>query len=297
MQLMEGEFPERLRSFLTEPVRISEELSFTVLSVLLGVVLFALLVIGVNWVRRLFDRRLLPKLGLTQGASAAVTNLAAYVVLFLGLMIILPVVFPGFNISTLVVILGGLSLGIGFGLRTVADNFFSGLILLIERPIEVGDRIVIHDLHGTVTAIRGRSTTVRTNDNIDIIVPNARFISEDIINLSHRDCRVRFKIPVGVHYKSDLHQVSKALLEAAETCPDVLKNPTPSVRFIAFGESALEMELRVWSDSLHDKPRALQSQVNFAIWEKFREYGIEIPYAQRDLHIREWPANPKPPAD
>jgi small-conductance mechanosensitive channel len=289
---MNAELPDRFRSFLTEPVRISEELSFTVLSLLLGIALFSLLLFSVGWVRRWFNRVVFPRIGLATGTSAALTNLLAYTATLVGALVILPVVFPGFNVSTLVVILGGLSLGIGFGLRNVADNFFSGLILLIERPVEVGDRIEINRVHGKVMAIRGRSTTVRTNDNIDIIVPNSQFITEEIVNLSHRDKKVRFKIPVGVHYQSDLHFVSKLLLEVASNCPGVLKDPKPVVRFLEFGDSALKLELRVWTESLYDRPGALQSELNFRIWDTFKEHGVEIPYPQRDLHIKSMTGSP-----
>ena len=282
---METPFTEPLIKWLTEPVRISNELSFTLLSIFLGIVLFILLFLVVGWVKRFFARRVFPRMGLAVGVSAVITNLLGYIILFLGTLVILPVVFPGFNLSTLVVIAGGLSLGIGFGLRNVADNFFSGLILMLEHPIKVGDRIIIQDLHGTVISIRGRSTTVRTNDNIDIIVPNAHIINHEIVNLSHNDNRVRFKIPIGVHYKTDVYLAEKALLEAAEACPSVLKQPAPAVRFLEFGDSSLNLELRVWTDSLHDRPNALRSEVNFRIWETFRNHRIDVPYPQRDLHI------------
>jgi small-conductance mechanosensitive channel len=199
---------------------------------------------------------------------------------------------PGFNLNTLSLVLGAVSFGLGFGLRNIADNFVSGLILLIERPIKVGDRIQVDDLEGQVVEVRARSTTVRTNDNIDIIVPNAEFVAARVTNLSHNDNQVRFRLPVGVHYQSDVRAVETALLAAAAACPDVLVNPEPQVRFMGFGESSLDFELRVWSESLYNRPNKLRSQVNFLIWEEFQRRGIQIPYPQRDLYVKEWPSLP-----
>ncbi len=191
--------------------------------------------------------------------------------------------------------LGAVSLGVGFGLRNIADNFMSGLFLLVERPIKVGDRIDVGGLEGQVVEIRARSTTVRTNDNVDIIVPNSEFVSNRVTNLSHNDNLVHFRIPVGVHYRSDVHQVEAALLAAAQGCADVLAKPEPQVRFIGFGDSSLDFELRVWSESLYNRPNKLRSQVNFRIWEEFKRQGIEIPYPQRDLYVKEFPSAGTPP--
>lgn len=276
-------------NFFTEPIRISEEISFTLLSILLGLTLFVLLLGFIRWLKSVIENRLLVRINLSRGARAAISNLIGYTIILVGVLMILPIAIPGFNLTTLTLILGGVSVGIGFGLRNIADNFICGLIILIEGPIKVGDRIEIRNLQGTVVEIRARSTTVRTNDNIDIIVPNSRFVDGEVTNLSHNDRKVRFKIPVGVHYDSDLHLVKRALLEAAANCENVLKSPEPGVRFLRFDDSALHLELRVWSDSMAERPNALISEVNFAIWEKFREAGIQIPYPQRDIHVKEWP--------
>lgn len=269
-------------------------LRVSIMSVLLGLILLMGLWVAERVLQRSLRDRFLPRLGLNHGVSVAVSTLVGYTLLLIGTLIVLPVMLPGFNLGTLSLVLGAVSFGIGFGLRNIADNFVSGLILLIERPIKVGDRIEVGELQGQVIAIRARSTTVRTNDNIDIIVPNAEFVSTRVTNLSHNDNRVRFKLPVGVHYASDVHRVEKALLAAAAACPDVLPQPEPQVRFMGFGDSSLDFELRVWSESLVERPNKLRSQVNFKIWEQFKQDGIEIPYPQRDLYIKEFPS-PKPP--
>lgn len=277
---------DEMIDFVNEPIRISEEISFTLASVFIGLALFGVLVMVIRMLKTWLGQKLLVRIGISVGARAAVSNLVGYTLLFVGTLIILPVIFPGFNLNTLTLIIGGISVGIGFGLRNIADNFISGLIILVEGPVKVGDRVEIDGQEGDILEIRARSTVIKTNDNIDVIIPNSRFISQDVINLSLNDSKVRFRLPVGVHYDSDVALVEKALLEAAAECEDVLKDPQPGVRFISFDDSSLAFELRVWSDTLSHRPRLMRSKVNFKIWEKFKQHGIEIPYPQRDVHIR-----------
>lgn len=272
------------------------DLSLSPRSILLGLILLTALFMMVALLKRILRERVFPKVGLAQGVSVAISTLVSYALIILGFLVILPVMVPGFNVNTLAVVLGSLSFGVGFGLRNVADNFFSGIILLIERPIKVADRIEVDGIHGTVVEIRARSTTVRTNDNIDIIVPNSSFITGNVVNLNHNDDRVRFKIPIGVHYDSDLETVEKALLEAADAVPDVLKHPAPGTRLIGFGDSSVDYELRVWTDSLYHYPGRLISEVNREIWKSFKRHGITIPYPQRDVHIIE-PRNSRKATD
>lgn len=277
-----------MSDFWQYPIELGN-MRFTPLSILIGLLLFILLAFLTGMVKRILRVRVLPRVGLAPGVSAAVASLAGYGFLLVGGLIIMPVMIQGFNIQTLSVMIGAISFGIGFGLRNVADNFFSGLIILLERPIKVGDRIQVEESFGTVVDIRARSTTVRTNDNIDIIIPNSQIISEQVTNLSHQDVRIRFQIPVGVHYESDVYLVEKALLEAAANCPRALKTPAPAVRFMEFGDSSLNFILIVWNETLHDRPKVFISEVNYKIWDSFKKYGISIPYPQRDLYVKEWP--------
>jgi small-conductance mechanosensitive channel len=195
----------------------------------------------------------------------------------------LPIV--GIDLSGLAVIVGLLSVGIGFGLQNITSNFISGLILLFERPIKIGDRITVGHTEGDVIAINMRSTTIRSLNNISIIVPNSEFVSSQVINWSHGDPKVRLDVHVGVSYHSDLDAVIQALREVAEESPSVLKNPEADVLFSGFGDSSWNMELRVWLED-PKKYYLTRSEINCAIVHKFREYGIEIPYPQRDLHVR-----------
>ncbi len=191
----------------------------------------------------------------------------------------------GINLSGLAVIFGLLSVGIGFGLQNIASNFISGIILLFERPIQVGDRITVGDTQGDVEEINIRATTIRSLDNISIIVPNTEFVEGRVTNWSHGDLKVRMNVNVGVSYNSDLENVLSALREVAEENDNVLTVPAPEVLLMEFGDSSWNMQLRVWIADPKDYYRIL-SALNCAIVHKFRERHIGIPFPQRDLHVR-----------
>ncbi|MFP4283325.1 MAG: mechanosensitive ion channel family protein [Opitutales bacterium] len=263
---------------------------FSPASLLLGGVLVCVLLLVQGWVKRLLVKRLFPRLRVDAGMAHSLATLLGYLFLAIGLLLILPVAFPGFSFTTLSVVLGAVSFGIGFGLRNIADNFVSGLIILFERPIKVGDRIALGELTGDVKAISARSTRVRTNDNIEIIVPNSQFIAEQVINWSHGDRMVRFRIPVGVHYNSDVKVVKQALEEAGRASANVLTEPPPSAKFVGFGDSSLNFELWVWTTTMSARPRAFISEVNYLIWDHLKTHKVEIPYPQRDIYVKEVPS-------
>ncbi|MDO3377300.1 mechanosensitive ion channel family protein [Geoalkalibacter halelectricus] len=255
---------------------------------LAGIIQFFILVVVVlvaaRMVRRLLRSRILPRVPMGMGAKDAVARLAGYFVLVLGLMVALQTL--GIDLTALTVLAGALGIGIGFGLQNIVNNFMSGLIILVERPIQLGDRVEVGGVQGDVVRIGGRSTTIRTNDNIDMIIPNAEFISAQVVNLSYGDRKVRIRIPFGVSYASEPRQVERLALEVAAADRNVLQDPPPSVRFIGFGDSSLEFELRAWTIDLAHRPGLFRSNLNFALWEQFKKHGIEIPFPQRDLHFR-----------
>lgn len=218
------------------------------------------------------------------GIQHAITTITTYLIILFALIILLQT--AGIDLTTLNVLVGALGIGVGFGLQNIVNNFISGLIILLERSIKIGDRIEVGNIEGDVVKIGGRSTTILTNDNISVIVPNSKFIIENVVNWSHNERTVRFRIPVSVAYGSDTKLVEKTLLEVAKENPDVLENPEPAVRFIEFGDSGLLFELRAWTMTLIHKKGKLISSLNFAINDKFRERNIEIPFPQRDIHIR-----------
>jgi len=218
------------------------------------------------------------------GIRESLANIARYVVIALGLIII--VQSAGIDLSALTVLAGAAGVGIGFGLQNIINNFVSGIIILFERPIKVGDRVDVGTIHGDVTNISARSTTIVTNENIAVIVPNSEFISGRVVNWSYTDRQVRFDVPVGVSYASDPDQVAALLLDVAGGHRGVLSTPPPAVLFEAFGDSALNFTLQVWTDQYATRPRYLRSDLNFAIARAFRTADIEIPFPQRDIHIR-----------
>ena len=219
-----------------------------------------------------------------KGFGANIGLIVRFIVLFIGSIIIIQS--AGIDLSSLGLIAGALGVGVGFGLQNITDNFISGIIILFEQPIKVGDRIEVGDISGDVMNISGRATTILTNDNISMIVPNSEFISKQVINWSHNDRNVRFKIPVGVSYNEDPIEVKRILLEAAEENEDVLNDPAPMVIFDEFADSSLNFYLAVWTNTFTDRPMILKSNLYFAIFEKFKKEGIEIPFPQRDIHIK-----------
>jgi small-conductance mechanosensitive channel len=255
--------------------------------------LVLLLFFAAGRLRAWLTGRLLAGTRLDASARQAVGALFHYSVVFLGLLVILQT--SGIDLTALSVAAGGLGIGIGFGLQNIANNLVSGLIVLLERPVKLGDRIEVAGTEGQVVEIRARSTTVLTNDNIAIIIPNSRFITEEVINWSYSDPKVRFRIPVSVGYDSDVRLVEQLLLEVARANPDVLDEPAPAVRFLEFGDSGLLFELRAWTTTLIQRKGKLVSDLNFAILDAFRAHGVTIPYPQRDVHLKaEVPESRKP---
>lgn len=261
-------------------------------SVTLGTILYLLLslvalILVSRWTRGWVANRLLGRSRLDQGMRHAIGTIVRYLVLAIGFIVILQT--AGIDLTTLNVLAGAVGIGVGLGLQNVANNFISGLIILFERPIKVGDRIEVDDVNGLVTAINTRSTTVVTNDNIAIIIPNAKLITENVINWSYTDDKVRMRVPVGVSYSSDVELVTRLLIEAAAADPDVLTDPSPEVRFLGFGDSSLDFELLVWTSSHIHRPLALKSTLYYYIFARFRAEGVEIPFPQRDVHVRTIP--------
>src|SRR6184192_431223 len=247
------------------------------------------LLVAVFWIssrtKRFLFNRFLVNSGLDRALQYAISQIIANIVLVVGIFIVLEN--TGIHLGALAVFAGAVGVGVGFGLQNIASNFISGLVILAERPITIGDRVEVAGITGQVQQIRARSTVIRTNDNIMMIVPNTKFIDSPVTNWTYGDRRVRFRIPVGVAYGSDVPTVRDALLAVANENPHTLKDPAPSVFLEQFGDNSIDFKLMVWSSEMSDRPSRYRSEVNFAIAEKFRELGIEFPFPQRDLHIRD----------
>ena len=244
----------------------------------------ALLVFVASKFKSIFVKQVMSRYSEDIGVSESIGTIIQYALIFIGSIIIIQN--SGVNLGSLNVLAGALGVGIGFGIQSIANNFISGLIILFERPIKMGDRIEVGNVSGDVIQISSRATTVNTNDNISIIIPNSEVINKQVINWSHHDRNVRFRIPVGVSYQEDPAKIKEILLAVASVHKGVLTKPSPDVIFIEDGDSSLNFELMVWTSKYINRPKILQSELYFSIFEEFKKQGVEIPFPQRDLHLK-----------
>jgi small-conductance mechanosensitive channel len=255
---------------------------------LFQVFLLVALLIAVFWAssrtKRFLFHRFLAKSGLDRALQYAIAQIVSNIVLIVGIFIVLDN--AGIHLGALAVFAGAVGVGVGFGLQNIASNFISGLVILAERPITIGDRVEVAGIAGQVQHIRARSTVILTNDNIAMIVPNTKFIDSPVTNWTYADPRVRFRLPVGVAYGSDVEKVREALIAAAREHPAALNDPEPDAFLEKFGDSTIDFELVVWSREMSYRPRRFKSDLNYLIVKHLRAAGVEIPNPQRDLHIR-----------
>jgi small-conductance mechanosensitive channel len=232
-------------------------------------------------IRNTLDADVYPHMRLPRGVPGAINRLTHYAVIVIGVMFAATA--AGVDLTRLTFIIGALGVGIGFGLQNIVNNFVSGLILLFERPVRIGDRVELDTLSGTVEKIGIRASIVRTWQGAEVIVPNADLISSQVINWTLSDDRRRMEIPVGVAYGTDPEQVLDILLRVARSHDEVLADPEPVAIFTGFGDSSLNFELRAWTvgDIV-----VIPSQLRVAAHRALSEAGIEIPFPQRDLHLR-----------
>jgi len=251
--------------------------------ILLGILLFIALLFATRLFQRWLREKALQQTRMDPGIVNSIDTVVGYACIALAALIALS--YAGFDITNLAIVAGALSVGIGFGLQSIVNNFVSGLILLVERPIKVGDRIVVGDQQGLVRRISVRATEIETFDRASLIVPNSELITGRVLNWTHRDQLVAVSVKVGVSYAADPEQVIGILLKCAAEHPDVLRFPEPSAVFANFGDSALMFELRV---SLPDisKAVAVQSALRTAIFKSLRAAEIEIPFNQLDVNLR-----------
>ncbi len=252
-----------------------------------AIVLNVLLLVSFFVITGRFKAWLLSSLSQKKGVNVsnwrAAITLGYYGLLSIGLVEILQT--TGLDLVFFTVLTGPIGIGVGFGMQTIISNFVSGIILLLEKPLKLGDRIEIGDVSGNVHNISVRATTIITNNNVAIIVPNSDFISKQLINWSYSGNTVRISISVPVAYDSDPELVKKLLLDVAKQEPGVLEAPVPMVRLSKFGDSGLVFDLLVWTQDYADRMGALRSLLNFAVLKEFKENKVRIPYPQMDLHI------------
>jgi small-conductance mechanosensitive channel len=259
------------------------DVTISIVDVLTALSIFVIALVVVRMLQRLLAERVLPQTGLDAGLRHSLSAGFGYLGLIIALALGIAVV--GLDLTNLALIFGALSVGIGFGLQSVVNNFVSGLILLIERPIKVGDWVVVGANQGYVKSIRLRATELETFQRASIIIPNSEIVSTAVVNWTHKDRFGRVDVPVGVAYGSDVEQVKEILMTCLKENQDIVAWPAPRVLFRRFGDSALEFEARGFLSNIENIYTA-QSDLLTAIAKAFREAGIEIPFPQRDLHIR-----------
>ena len=257
-----------------------ESISVVALLLALGIVLLTF--VAVKNARGLTEIMIQPFFPSDQGARFAITAIIRYVLVALGIVFVSAAL--EISWSSVQWMLAAVSVGLGFGLQEVFANFVSGLILLVERPIRVGDIITVADTTGTVTEMKLRATTITDRDSRLLIVPNREFITGNLVNWTLKDPVIRIRIHVGLAYGSDTSLAHKLLLQVAEKDPHVLPRPRPKARFCSFGDSALEFILFVYIPHRNRYRDALHS-LHFAIDRAFRENGLEIAFPQRDIHF------------
>ena len=234
-------------------------------------------------IREGLQNRVLPRTRLDIGARASFVNVVIYA--FWILAIYTGINILGINLSSLAFMAGALGIGIGFGLQNVVNNFVSGIILLFDPSIQVGDMVQIGEDWGTVNRINIRTTIVQTFDNASLIIPNSEMLSNKVTNWSFKDPKVRRQVDVGVAYGSDVQLVRKILLEIVGDMPEIMNDPAPRVDFTDFGDSALIFRVRFWISSPEFWLGA-PTELRFRIDEEFKKNGIEIAFPQQDIHIR-----------
>jgi small-conductance mechanosensitive channel len=280
--LLERSFMGDLLRFSTSPLTVGE-LSVSIADVVIFVLSVWFSFALARLVTFLLDEDVIPRLTLHRGVGATISRLSYYAVLLVGFLIALSA--AGLGLDRFTVIIGAFGVGIGFGLQNIVNNFVSGLILLFERPIQIGDKVQVGELLGEVTKIGTRASTLRTFEGSEVIVPNGDLISGQVINWTLSDLQRRVEVTVGVAYGTDPEKVLQLLLDVAKAHEQVLPKPDSQALFMGFGESSLDFSLRVWIADF-DKGFRVRSDLAVAVNRALAEAGIEIPFPQRDLHIR-----------
>ncbi|WP_457644413.1 mechanosensitive ion channel family protein [Persephonella sp.] len=279
-----GEFLERyILPVFHSNIIDTEAIKLSFYSVIKGFITFYILLLITKIIRKVIEIYITYR-ARGEDVASTVDILVYHFALVLIFLITLSTM--GITWKLLIPIAGALGIGIGFGIQEIVNNFISGFIILISKTVKRGDWITLGDNFGKVVDIGIRTSTLRTLDNIDIIIPNSQLVSNQLINWSYVDPVVRIHIPVGVSYRSDVSLVKETLLEVAAGTPFVLDSPSPEARFIEFGSSSLNFELLVWINVKKIPIPLAKSELNYRIWSAFKEKNIEIPYPQRDVWFK-----------
>jgi small-conductance mechanosensitive channel len=259
-------------------------LRVSILTVVRGVLSLAVLLWAATLGSNLFERRITRVPEITPRAQVLLGKLTKTTLVTLAVVLSLTSI--GVDFSTFALFTGALGVGVGLGLQRTVSNLFSGIVLLLDKSIKPGDVIEVGGTYGWVSSLGARYVSVETRDGTEFLIPNEDIITHQVINWSHKSDRVRLKVPVRVPHDSDLDQALALMLEAASSPPRVLAAPAPTALVMAFGESAIELELRFWIEDARNGVHNVKSQILYEIWCLFQQHGIQIPYPKRDLYVR-----------
>jgi small-conductance mechanosensitive channel len=275
---------DRVYDYLNYPFIKNNDFKITLLSLLIFIFVIFTATLVSRLIRGFLDKRVMPRFSnVDSGLKYTLLRVLHYVIIILGIVYGLKAGM-GADLTGIAVVLGFLSVGIGFGLQAITGDITSGFILLFERPLRVGDYLKLGEMEGRVTQINLRSTMVVTNDLVTIIVPNSELVKNRVINWSYSP-KVRIKIPIETSENSDLNQVIETLTKGADGVAHVLTDPKPKVRFLGHGDSSLRFDLLIWTDAPHDYQQ-IRSDVNCKIHHLFNETGVSTPKLQRDFNLR-----------
>ncbi|HEY5646950.1 MAG TPA: mechanosensitive ion channel domain-containing protein [Pseudomonadales bacterium] len=270
-------------------------IEFSLLDVIRTLFYFAILFWGATTLSRLLQQRLEKVEDLSPSLKAMISKVLNIVLPVVALVIALQV--AGFNLATLAVFSGAVGLGIGLGLQRIAANFIAGFTLLADRSIKPGDVIEIDNTFGWVTAMQARYVAIRTRDGTEMLIPNDRFMTEGVTNWSRSDRFVRLHAPFGVAYGTeDLRLVQTLATEAAAAASRVVESPAPVCNLVAYGDSSVDFDLRFWITDPQNGMANVRSEVFIGLWDRLKANGIQIPFPQRDIHVRTWNDPPSPRA-
>jgi small-conductance mechanosensitive channel len=260
------------------------EVRLSLLSILKALVILLALVRGVNWVSAFLEKKLADYPEISPSTRLMITKSINMTMLFLVALIALNSV--GINLTALAVFSGAIGVGVGFGLQKVVGNFVSGLILLSDKSIKPGDVVQLADVYGWVKQMGGRCVSVITRDEKEYLIPNEDLITQQVINWSYSSRRIRVRVPVGISYSADPHRAIALIVQAIAGIDRILKDPPPACLLMGFGDSSVDLELRFWIEDPQNGVANVTSDVLLRIWDTLKAHDIEIPFPQRDVHIK-----------
>lgn len=264
------------------------DVRISALAVLKGIALMAILLWGATLVARILETRINKVESLTPSVQVLISKGARILLIILAITMALGSV--GIDLTAFAVFSGAVGVGVGFGLQKVVSNLISGVILLLDRSIKPGDVIVVKDTYGWINSMNARYASVVTRDGTEHLLPNELLITEPVENWTHSNRQVRLKIPFGVSYNEDPHRVVKIALEAAAAKSRVLERPEPKCLLREFGDNSVNLELRIWIADSQNGVSNIKSDVMLELWDRLRDGGVEIPFPQRDIHVKSWDA-------